>query len=131
MSAKSVSQKYSEIVFNRIQKNISATRETKVLKQYKGLCKRSGGILRTVGLIQYLAFLKSKSAKYEHYKLLLNDLAEESKPGTSADVFMESVRKMNLGDYMQSTRHVLTLLQWHKRVSDILISGTCESEEDG
>ncbi|MCQ2103253.1 MAG: hypothetical protein MJY98_08530 [Fibrobacter sp.] len=130
MPAQSISQKYSEIVFARVQKNVASCGDSKALRQYKGLCKRSGGVLRTIGLIQYLAFLKAKASKYAHYKMLLEDLAEESKPGCGVDPFLESVRKMNLGDYMQYTRLVLTLLQWHKRVSDILIEGNCETDGD-
>ena len=130
MAVGTTSQKYSQIVFARIQKNIESNRDTKVLRQYKGLCKRSGGVLRTVGLVQYIAFLKAKSGKYAHYKMLLADLTTESGNGDNTDAFMQKVYKMSLSDYMQLTRLVLLLLQWHKRVSDILIEGTCESGED-
>lgn len=128
--AGTTSQKYSNIVFSRIQANVNATADDKVLKQYKGLCKRSGGILRTVGLIQYLAFLKAKSSKYKHYEMLLKDLTRESENNDNVDAFMAKVRGMSLSDYMQCTRRMLLLLQWHKRVSDILIEGNCESGGD-
>lgn len=133
----STSQKYSNIVFSRIQKNLNKGSNDE-LKQYKSLCKRSGGILRTVGLIQYLAFImaKSKDKKGQHYEMLLNDLTAEWKELSgnnaiaSANDFLDNVRAMMLSDYMQCTRRVLMLLQWHKRVSDILIKGNCESGED-
>ena len=130
MAVGTTSQKYSQIVFARIQKNIERENDINVLRRYKSLCKRSGGILRTVGLVQYLAFLKAKSKKYEYYKMLLNDLTAESGNGDNADAFLQKVYKMSLSDYMQLTRTALLLLQWHKRVSDILIDGTCESGED-
>lgn len=124
----STSQKYSNIVFPRIQKNLNKGSKDE-LKQYKSLCKRSGGILRTVGLIQYLAFVmaKSKDKKGKHYEMLLNDLTDEWKELsgnnaiTNANDFLDNVRAMMLSDYMQCTRRVLMLLQWHKRVADILI----------
>jgi len=124
----STSQKYSNIVFPRIQKNLNKGSKDE-LKQYKSLCKRSGGMLRTVGLIQYLAFVmaKSKDKKGKHYEMLLNDLTDEWKELsgnnaiTNANDFLDNVRAMMLSDYMQCTRRVLMLLQWHKRVADILI----------
>lgn len=124
----STSQKYSNIVFPRIQKNLNKGSNDE-LKQYKSLCKRSGGILRTVGLIQYLAFImaKSKDKKGKHYEMLLNDLTEEWKELSgnnaiaNANDFLDNVRAMMLSDYMQCTRRVLMLLQWHKRIADILI----------
>lgn len=121
----STSQKYSNIVFPRIQKNLNKA-PNDVLKQYKSLCKRSGGILRTVGLIQYLAFIMAKS-KDKHYEMLLNDLTDEWKELSgnnaiaNANDFLDNVRAMMLSDYMQCTRRVLMLLQWHKRIADILI----------
>lgn len=129
--AVTTSQKYSNIVFSRIQANVNATTDGDVLRRYKSLCKRSGGILRTVGLVQYLAFVmaKSKEDKGDHYKMLLNDLAEEWKSLSgnnmiaNANVFLDNVRAMMLSDYMQCTRRMLLLLQWHKRISDILIEG--------
>ena len=129
--AGTTSQKYSNIVFSRIQANVNATTDGDVLRRYKSLCKRSGGILRTVGLVQYLAFVmaKSKENKSDHYKMLLNDLAEEWKRLSgnntiaNADAFLDNVRAMMLSDYMQCTRRMLLLLQWHKRISDILIEG--------
>ena len=62
--------------------------------------------------------------------MLLKDLTRESGNGDNVEAFMEKVRGMALSDYMQCTRQVLLLLQWHKRVSDILIEGNCESGED-
>ena len=124
MPTQSTSQKYSNEVFSTVQKRVQEGRDVNVLRQYKGLCKRSGGILRTVGLIQYLVFLQAKSAQWPHYEMLLNDLLK------NCGFTIEQVRTMSLGEYMQATRRVLLLLQWHKRIADILIQGNFEEEDD-
>lgn len=133
-SLQSRSQKYSDMVFNQIDAFVSAAPENdKALKKYKSLCKRSGGIMRTVGLVQFLTFLAAKGRRQGeiHHQYLLSHLREELNTigvvqAQTTENFLRTVRQQNLPDYMRATTSVLKLLQWHKRISDILISGNVE-----
>ncbi|MDG5816172.1 type III-B CRISPR module-associated protein Cmr5 [Chitinispirillales bacterium ANBcel5] len=130
------SQKCAEIVFKRVELFVNDTNFDKLVKRrYKALCKRGGGLLRTVGLIQFLTFCESKGKrdKDKHYKVLLEHICEElcdSMNFQNADsaALLMSVRRQNLPNYMQTTKEVLRLLQWHKRIAEILIEG---EDEDG
>lgn len=132
---KTKSQEFSEIVFNQIQVYLSnSTEDIDIHKKYKSLCKRSGGVMRTVGLIQYLTFLRAKAAKEPQHGLLLKHLSQELaalKVVNTNDVetFVQSVRNQSLPNYMRTTTEVLRLLQWHKRIADILIDSSTDSSE--
>lgn len=134
------SQRYSALVFDNVEtvaKRQQNNKKDKVPSRYKGLCKRAGGILRTVGLIQFMAFIEAKGARETHYEILGEHLSREFRDtGLIANEtprqFLESIRRMNLPTYMNTTRAALQLLQWHKRIAEILIEGTADdqSEED-
>lgn len=124
------SQQYANIVFTNVEQLIK-NENNDILKRYKSLCKRSGGMLRTVGLIQFLVFLSSKASKTSeiHHQFLLDNLYGELKQqdvikniNSSSDL-INVVRKQNLPDYMYTSTQVLKFLQWHKRVADMLIEG--------
>ena len=126
-------QRYSESVFKEVQGLVADGGSSQEVKRYKSLCKRAGSILRTVGLIQFLVYLKAKAAKASevHHKYLLDHLASGLKNNavvgnSGSDDLIEKIRRHNLGDYMYVTRETLRLLQWHKRIADILIEGTAE-----
>jgi len=124
----SKSQIYSNIVFPQIQALISQHQGDENLKRYKSLCKRSGGLLRSVGLIQWLSFLAAKAARGEvHHQYLLDNLVSELTAikvlkVKGSDELLLTVRKQSLPEYMYTTTQVLKLLQWHKRIADILIT---------
>ncbi len=124
------SQKYSQLVFTTIIDLINADHDSKTIKRYKSLCKRSGGLLRTVGLIQFLTFLAAKATKETevHHQYLLDQLKSELKEINVLDAqdshyLLDKIRQQNLPVYMNTTTQVLQLLQWHKRIADILITG--------
>jgi CRISPR type III-B/RAMP module-associated protein Cmr5 len=128
LTMQSKSQVYSNIVFPQIQSLINQHQPDESIKRYKSLCKRSGGLLRSVGLIQWLSFLAAKAARGEvHHQYLLDNLASELtaikvlKVKDSNELLL-TVRKQNLPEYMYTTTQVLKLLQWHKRIADILIT---------
>jgi CRISPR type III-B/RAMP module-associated protein Cmr5 len=129
LTMQSKSQVYSNIVFPQIQSLINQHQADESIKRYKSLCKRSGGLLRSVGLIQWLSFLAAKAARGEvHHQYLLDNLVTELtainktiKVKTSEELLL-TVRKQNLPEYMYTTTQVLKLLQWHKRIADILIT---------
>lgn len=124
------SQIYSDQVFTQITEFINNDSDQDVRKRYKSLCKRSGGLLRTVGLIQFLVFLSAKATKGSevHHQHLLDQLVNELKalkvlPAIqNSNDLTETVRKQNLPEYMYTTKQVLLLLQWHKRLADVLIT---------
>ncbi|MDY0361178.1 MAG: type III-B CRISPR module-associated protein Cmr5 [Desulforegulaceae bacterium] len=127
---KSKSQIYSEIVFNKVNQLINNENDDALLKKYKSLCKRAGGLLRTFGLIQFLTFLAAKGSKQEekHHLFLLEQIREELKEQSILDsgnknVFLSKVQGLELPEYMMTTAETLKFLQWHKRISDILIQG--------
>jgi CRISPR/Cas system CMR-associated protein Cmr5 small subunit len=134
----SKSQIYSDIVFDKIQKFIEKERkehsvaehaerkDSEFARKYKALNKRSGGLLRTVGLIQFLTFLAAKATKDKHLRDELFKLNIVRAQNT--DEFLHVVRRQELPEYMRTTSEILKLLQWHKRISDILISGTAEGD---
>jgi len=135
------SQKYSQAVFELVRDLVNAPEKKQLnnqgVRRYKALCKRSGSMLRTVGLIQFLIYLKAKAMKNgeEHHRALLEHVQSalgslkilESK---DTDIMIDKIRKHNLPEYMRLTREVLHLLQWHKRISDILIQGTAAEGDD-
>ncbi len=116
------SQRYSQIVFMKIQGYVDSPNAAK----YKSLCKKSGGLLRTMGLIQFLVFLKAKSEKMPQYGDLLKHLQQELKDlkafvSANENNLIQELLKEKLPSYMKLTKTVLTLLQWHKRIAEILI----------
>lgn len=127
---KSKSQIYSDLVFTQVTKLLAADHDTTAMKRYKSLCKRAGGLLRTVGLIQFLTFLAAKASKESevHHQYLLDQLVTELekievlKTQNSSEL-LAKIRQQNLPEYMNTTTQILQLLQWHKRIADILITG--------
>ena len=123
------SQKHSDIVFNSIGALVEAQGDDSLpARRYKSLAKRAGGILRTVGLVQFLSFLAAKAGE-SHYRSLLDHLTREldaidAVPATTPVTLLSKVRQMDLPDYMRTTSLALQLLQWHGRISDIMITGT-------
>lgn len=131
----SKSQLYSNVVFKNVSEYSSNTQiDDKTKKKYKSLCKRAGGVLRTVGLIQFLTFLKAKSQKKAeiHHAALLEHLEQELRTfhvvnaRQNTDELLELVRRQSLPKYMHTTKEILRFLQWHKRIADILIEGTAD-----
>lgn len=137
---KTRSQVYSDVIFGLVQGYVDGTRDDQQKKRYKALCKRSGGLLRTIGLVQYLTYLKAKGEGEAHYKRLLGHLAEglsrsrgeQVAAGATelGDTLLANVRRQGSLDYMQTTREIFGLIQWHKRIADILIEGNCEEEDN-
>ena len=130
----SKSQLYSDAVFKRVAAYVNNTEaDNQKKKKYKSLCKRGGGVLRTVGLIQFLTFLKAKSQKpsEDHHRTLLEHLQKELNKfdilkSSDIDSMLTKVREQSLPNYMHTTKEVLKFLQWHKRMADILIEGTAD-----
>ena len=129
------SQIYSELVFKHIQGLVAEQSDDKMIRRYKSLCKRSGGVMRTVGLIQFLTFLAAKATKESeiHHEHLLNHLRLSLdeigliRTQNNSD-FLSAVRQQSLAEYMRTTNEILKFLQWHRRIAEILIAGTAEED---
>ncbi|MBI5591684.1 MAG: type III-B CRISPR module-associated protein Cmr5 [Deltaproteobacteria bacterium] len=135
----SKSQRFSDVVFTRVQQIAQSQQQggenDRRARKYKSLCKRSGGVLRNSGLMQYLAFLKARGQRPSeyHHQILYLHLQDEIRVlgmiGGNVDLFDYS-RQTGLPVYMRLTREVLLLLQWHKRLADTLIQGDASEGED-
>lgn len=128
------SQRYSDTVFNSIQTFVNQEQDILLQRKYKSLCKRAGGVLRTVGMIQFLTFLAARKPKEIQHGILLEHIRMELSTLGILSVNAEQdllrlVRQATLAKYMQLTTDVLTLLQWHKRICDVLIEGTADEED--
>lgn len=124
------SQRYSTLVFDEISK-LDASLQAEEAVRYKALCKRAGGIFRTVGLAQFATFIAAKGQKLEYYRWLSEHLRRElNEIGTirarEEEAYLAEIRKLDLPSYMQASRVMLGLLQWHKRLAEVLI----EKEEE-
>lgn len=127
------SQQCADIVFKNVA--LIAAEEGENPKRYKSLCKRAGGLFRTVGLVQFATFITAKGRKEPYYAWLSDHLqrelkAIESLQSVDSDDFLEKIRRLPLPEYMNVSRAVLQLLLWHKRVSEILIEGTADTGGD-
>lgn len=129
---KSKSQNLSDQVFKRVEHYLSDVPADKQRK-YKGLCKRSGGMLRTMGLMQFLVYLEAKGQRdaevqhndlLEHLRESMEKLSQTQAQNTQQ--WIRAVRQMPLPSYMRSTREVLQLLYWHKQIADVMIQGNAD-----
>ena len=129
---RSKSQIYADIVFQQVRDLVAESpseEHQKLAGKYRSLCKRSGGVMRTVGLIQFLTFLAAKAQKdrEKHHEYLLHHLqASLNETGVvlSADpkALLRIVREQALPEYLRTTTEVLKLLQWHRRMAEVLIA---------
>lgn len=132
------SQRTSSIVFDIVSPYAKGPEDTKDKQKYKRLCKKSGGLLRTMGLIQFLVFLQAKGqrASEAHHHVLLEHLrqacllTEGLGSFPSVEAMLEEMRRRPVPAYMRATTEVLSMLQWFKQFADILIEGD-DSEHNG
>ncbi|WP_419780210.1 type III-B CRISPR module-associated protein Cmr5 [Maridesulfovibrio sp.] len=126
-------QKYSDLVFKEVEA-VSLSLDEKYRTKYKSLCKRAGGIFRTVGLLQFMAFIDAKGRKEKQYADLGEHLRSELcmlnlVTSSKLEPFLRELRQAQLPEYMHLSRCVLDLLQWHKRISEIMIAGEADEYE--
>ena len=126
-------QHYSDLVFKNVIR--LAGEDQDIARRYKSLCKRAGGIFRTVGLVQFATFIEAKGKKEKYYQWLSEHLQRELNDvqaikSSNSSEYLEKIRKLSLPDYMNMSRVVLQLLQWHKRIAEILIEGTADEGDE-
>ncbi|NDY71656.1 type III-B CRISPR module-associated protein Cmr5 [Desulfobacter hydrogenophilus] len=117
-------QRYSNEVFQTVQAMV----EDQQAGKYKTICKKAGSLVRNLGLMQALAFMKARGQRDSevHHHTLLDHLRTElinlgCIPAGTTDL-PDHIRTVSLSSYMIHTRQVLLLLNWHKRLADTLIS---------
>lgn len=135
---KTKSQQRSDQVFLRVSNYVSQADNEPFLRKYKGLCKRSGGMLRKMGLMQFVVYLQAKGQRPSEvqHRALLDHLRQsmtslELTGSNNADQWIASIRGMPLPAYMRTTREVLQLLYWHKQIADVLIEGNADIHGEG
>ncbi len=127
------SQRYSNLVFENVLE--IKDNEGDGPKRYKSLCKRAGGIFRTVGFVHFATFVEAKGKKEEYYEWLSEHLRKELNDvgllrSTGIEDYLAGIRNLPLPAYMNVSRAVLRLLQWHKNISEILIEGDADIQGD-
>lgn len=112
-------------------------------KKYKTAVKKAPVLVKTNGLGQTLAFIKSKGGKYDDKKKeiikngydifyeqigewLRSDAANQSVPDGE---LVKEVVKLNSHDYRQVTIETLALLNWMRRFVDGLMKDVEEDNE--
>ncbi len=124
MTIQSKSQKFANAVFPNVEEAAASDWAGK----YKTLSKKAGSLVRNSGLMQALAFFQAKSQKSSeaHHRIFYDHLQGELRqlqilPDDGVSLF-EHVLKSSVPEYMYISREILHLMNWHKRLSDTLIT---------
>lgn len=116
----------------------------KYKKKYKTAAKKAPVLVKTNGLGQTLAYIKSKGGKYDHKekkiikngydifyeqigKWLCSDAANHSVP--DGDELVKEVIQLESHEYRQVTVETLALLNWMRRFVDGLMQDVEEDNE--
>lgn len=105
------------------------TRADMEARKYKSLCKRAGSLVRNSGLMQTMAFFEARATKDAHYRRLREHLSGELAGILKGCSLLEYARTTSLPQYMYLTREVLHLLNWHKRLTEAMITGSADLQE--
>lgn len=114
----SKSQRYANIVLPHVEQAAKAETPAK----YRTLTKKAGGLVRNSGLVQTLAFFRSKTKEPQHEQLLQNLQKELQQLNILKGDLLTAARQASLPEYMRLTRETLHLLNWHKRFAETLIN---------
>ncbi len=100
-------------------------------KEYKSYVKKMPVMIKTNGLGQTVAFIKSKSDK-EAYGLIYRQLGEWLKKCPNAVIgdrdtdLVKAIVNLESREYRMATAEALALLSWLRRFADGLIAGEAE-----
>ena len=132
--------KYAFEVVKEISDNNLPENESKKLKEsYKSVAKKLPVLIKTNGLGQTLAFMKSKRAKRDKrengYDKLYQQLAkwlqtESENELIASGELVEQVIQLNSSFYRQATVETLALLNWMRRFVDGLMKDVDDTETD-
>ena len=136
---KTIEQGRAKYAFAKV-KEISDNNEDgakKLKENYKSTAKKLPVLIKTNGLGQTLAFLKSKGGKntfnahdklYEHIGSWLQ--TEDTKRLVKKGELVEQVINLESQDYRQATVETLALLNWVRRFVDGLIKDMKNTENN-
>ena len=117
-------QNRANFVYKRIEKYKN---DETLRKDYGSMAHRFPALLRNAGLVQALAFVKSRSNK-AHKKFIydltsvLYELEGVQKSGEEAfDEYFKQARKAELPQYMRLTREALAVSDWFKRFAQSVL----------
>lgn len=135
---KGIEQGRAKYAFDAV-KEINDEESKKLKESYKSVSKKLPVLIKTNGLGQTLAFVKSKHAKQDKPKngydklykqigdWLRNESANQSVPSGE---LVEQIIQLNSSTYRQVTVETLALLNWMRRFVDGLMKDVKEAEED-
>jgi CRISPR-associated protein Cmr5 len=115
-------QKYAKIVHEQISRLAAENSDN---RQYASLALKLPVLIRTSGLAQAVAFVKSRGK--DDGEKLLNHLSRtlELENGTNLET---KIREAGLVEYMHLTRRTLAALLWYKRFAQSVLNATGTEE---
>ena len=136
---KGIEQGRAKFAFEKV-KEISEDKSKKLKENYKSTAKKLPVLIKTNGLGQTLAFLKSKGEKeaskpknahdrlYDQISIWLQ--TEDFKGLVDAGELVEQVINLESHAYRQVTVETLALLNWMRRFVDGLMKNVGETENN-
>lgn len=115
-------QKYAKIVHEQISKLAKNRSDT---KSYSSLALKLPVLIRSSGLAQAIAFVKSRGM--EDGKMLLEHLSQALELENS-DALEKKIQTAGLVEYMYLTRRTLAALLWYKRFAQSILNATGTEE---
>ena len=94
-------------------------RSEKEQRKYRTITRKAQALIRNAGLCQALHFIESK----KDYQQLRKDIQAhlEKHMGLEGDILANLREKMELSEYLGTTREVLRCLTWQCRMVDALL----------
>ena len=120
-------QEYAKKVYAKVESfGQKHPKDTPERKQYGSMAHKFPVLVRQAGLIQALAFVRTRD-KAAH-KVLLEDVSQVVAE-QSTDEFIRDCREADLTNYMWLTRQTLGVLEWFKRFAQSVLD--VEPGEEG
>lgn len=119
-------QQRSKLVFE----NVRSVENSPIQNKYGAVSLSATTLVRTVGLVQALAFYTSKNE--DHHQRFLEHLEAELKALgilEKNEAIMNKVMSADLMTYMRLTHETVALCQWHKRFAQSVLKA--EAGEEG
>ena len=116
MAQKTCDQLRAEYAWEKIEELVKLKVD---IKAYTSLTKSTASLIMNSGLMQTLAFLKSKQG--EEHKVLLEHLLgwrPDSKGTARYEVTMTELYQSDSAEYMRRSREIMALLRWIRQFAD-------------
>lgn len=109
-------QRWARDAYQRVRTHVK--RDPEWRDQYLGMARRLPALIRSAGLAQAVAFVKTR--REPAHEALLADLAATL--AMDVEELSRHSREADLVEYMVLTRHVLGALQWYGRFAEVLLA---------